>query len=146
MREEGIAGRGVFATGPIARNQWLCEYKGIVYPPSDMKKYIDEYNENNEGSYIITSSHPVGGDRKLCWDATRHYHQLGRYLNHARNANAVLTLPLYVRGKWRIGFLAKTDIRTGDEVVWDYGIQGEDWLRCTLVDGVVVRVGSQTEV
>ena len=30
----GIAGRGVFATGP--QNQWLCEYKGIVYPRREM--------------------------------------------------------------------------------------------------------------
>ena len=27
------------------------------------------------------------------------------------------------QGKWRVGFLSKSDIKEGDEVVWDYKIQ-----------------------
>ena len=34
-------------------------------------------------------------------------------------------------------FLACRDIGVGDEVVWDYGVRGEDWSGCQLVGGVV---------
>ena len=128
----------------ISQGQWLCEYKGNVYPRRELQKHIDEYNMNNEGCYIVTSLHPVGGQTRLCWDATRFYHQLGRYLNHAQHPNATLTSPRYVRGKWRIGFTAATDINVGDEVVWDYGVQEETWTKSRLVDGVVV--GPQSDV
>ena len=103
-----------------------------------MQQHIDEYNKNEEGCYIITSKHPVGYLTKLCWNATRHFHQIGRSINHAQNPNALLTQPLHVRGKWRVGFLAARDINVGDEVVWDYRVRGEVWSKCRLVDGVVV--------
>ena len=139
VREGGCAGRGVFATSFIRKGQWLCEYKGLVYPCSQLEKHIKEYNTNGEGSYIVTSEHPVGEGTRLCWDATRYMHQYGRYLNHARQPNASLTPPTYVRGKWRIGFLAAADIDEGCEVVWDYGVGKEvEWGRCRMMDGVVV--------
>ena len=122
----GIAGRGVFATGPISKNQWLCEYKGIVYPRRQMQSHIDEYKRNGEGSYIIASKHPVGGETRLCWDATRYFDQLGRYINHGKNFNATTTAPRFARGKWRIGFVAVRDIKVGEEILWDYGVRGEE--------------------
>ena len=49
-----IAGRGVFATGSVAKGSWLCEYKaGLVYPASERKKYEEIYDLNGEGSYIV---------------------------------------------------------------------------------------------
>ena len=138
VREGGIAGRGVFAVGPIHKGQWLCEYRGLVYPLSELDQHCEEYTKNNEGVYVVESSHPVGGGTRLCWDATRCLHQTGRYLNHAQQANAGLTSPVFIRKKWRIGFVACKEIREGDEVVWDYGVRGEmEWGRCRLVDGAV---------
>lgn len=56
-------------------------------------------------------------------------------MNHALHPNATLTSPLYVRGKWRIGFLATTNIkaetklfgtvvfvRSGQRVGWWMGL------------------------
>ena len=74
----------------------------------------------------------------MCWDATRHFNQFGRYLNHALCPNAALTSPTHVRGKWRIGFVAIQDINIGDEVVWDYGVRDQEWNTSRLVDGVIV--------
>ena len=149
VRRGGISGRGVFATGHISKGDWLCEYKGSVYPRAEMERHIEEYNNNNEGCYVVTSYHPVGGKTRLCWDATRYFHQYGRYLNHALHPNAILTCPLFVRGKWRIGFLAAKKINPGDEVVFDYGIRGEEWGKSRLVDGVVMAPtssGTDTKV
>lgn len=62
-------------------------------------------------------------------------------MNHALHPYTILTSPLYVRGKWLVGFLAATNIKAGDEVVWDYGVRGEEWAGSGLVDGVVRVAG-----
>ena len=135
----GIAGRGVFAAAPIERGSWLCEYKASqIYPPSQRAEHEAVYDTNGiEGSYIVESQYPIPGIGRLCWDATYYYHQTGRYMNHAQHGNAEVTKPVFVRGKWRIGFMAVRDIHVGDEVVWDYGVRGEVWSGCRLVQGVV---------
>jgi hypothetical protein len=46
-------------------------------------------------------------------------------------------LPLPFLGKWRIGFVVARAIESGDEVVCDYLVGGEDWSACSLIDGVV---------
>ena len=54
VREGGIAGRGVFATGAIPKRSWVCEYKaGAVYPPSEKDQHTTEYDLNGKGSYVI---------------------------------------------------------------------------------------------
>lgn len=138
VRQDGIAGRGVFATGDIPKGSWVCEYKtSRVFDRKEKESVEREYNANGEGSYIVESAHKVPNAGYLCFDATRKFHQFGRYINHAHNANVAITPPLLVRGKWRIGFISVRDIRAGDEVVWDYLVTGEDWSGCKLVDGVV---------
>ena len=138
VREAGVAGRGVFATGAIPKGSWLCAYKaGAVYPPSEKEKHTMEYDLNGEGSYVVETSYAIPGMGKLCFDATRHYHQTGHYINHAQRPNAELTAPVFARGKWRIGFVVVRDIKIGDEVVWDYQVRGEVWSGCRLVDGRV---------
>ena len=122
----------------IEKGSWLCEYKTTSVFPQEEKPAVEaEYDANGEGSYIIDSSYPIPNEGHLCFDATRKFEQLGRYMNHAQRANARLSRPFKVRGKWRVGFLACRDIGVGDEVVWDYGVRGEDWSGCQLVGGVV---------
>ena len=146
VREGGIAGRGVFAEAAISKGSWLCEYKATkIYPPSEKPTYEEMYALNNEGCYIVESAYAVPNVGKLCWDATRCYNQIGRYMNHAQHSNAEMTQPVYVRGKWRIGFTAIRDIEAGDEVVWDYKIRDEEWTACRLVGGVVRKESLQIE-
>ena len=138
VREGGICGRGVFATGEINKGSWLCEYRTTcVFPLAEKSVVEAEYDANGEGSYIIDSSFSFPQEGHLCFDATRKYDQLGRYLNHAQRPNAKLSRPFKVRGKWRVSFLACRVIGVGDEVVWDYGVRGKDWSGCRLVGGVV---------
>ena len=107
VRQEGIAGMGVFATEAIKKGSWLCEYKTTrVFNRSELKQVEAEYLANNEGSYIVEAAYAVGKEGHLCFDATRKYHQFGRYINHAKKANAMITPPFMVRGKWKIGFVA----------------------------------------
>ena len=138
VREGGVCDRGVFATSTISKGNWLCEYKaGAVFGISEKAAIEAEYEQNGEGSYIIESTFSIASEGRICFDATRKFTQIGRYINHAQRPNAKLTRPFKIRGKWRIGFLAIRDIGVGEEVVWDYGVRGEDWSGCRLVGGVV---------
>ena len=58
-------------------------------------------------------------------------------MNHSRHPNAKLTAPNFVREKWRIGFLALTDIAKDEEVMWYYHIKEPDWTKACPVKGVV---------
>ena len=128
----------MFAKGKISKGQWLCEYKTHrIYDWKERTLYEEEYKTNDEGCYIVDSKYNLPGVGHLCFDATRCYQQIGRYLNHAKSPNATLTQPIHVCGKWRIGFLAIRDINIGDEVVWDYGVEGDIWSSCRLEGGVV---------
>lgn len=57
--------------------------------------------------------------------------QIGRLINHApgQEANCRPHPPLYVRGKWRVGFVTTKEIPAGEEVTYDYNVRGEDWLK-----------------
>ena len=35
--------------------QWLCEYKGLVYPYSERERHLVEYDKNGGGSYRTPS-------------------------------------------------------------------------------------------
>ncbi len=54
-------------------------------------------------------------------DAFPRVDSIGRYINHSLHPNLQLMKPLNVRGKLRIGFVAKCEIKPGKELFWNYG-------------------------
>ena len=121
-------GRGVIALEPIGKGRYVCEYKtSSVYPASSRKEREQEHARNDAGSYVIDTAYAVEG---LSFDATERYHHQGRYINHAaRGFNLNMKGPYYMRGKWRIGFVTVRDVKEGEELCYDYGMQTEGWLR-----------------
>ena len=67
--------------------------------------------------------------------------EIGRYLNHVQKPNMKLTQTYYVRGMCRI---AVGDVEASDEVVCDYGVRGEVWSGCRLMNGVVRGSNQET--
>ena len=131
MKEAGRKGRGVFATEDIKKGTYLCEYRTTrVYHPKQRAKYEWEYEKNGEGSYLLETQF----GKKLIFDATRCYDQVGRYINHASlKTNCNYWRPLYVRGKYRVGFVATRNICKGEELLYDYGVRNETWMAATNV-------------
>ena len=123
VKDTGLErGRGLFATAVIQKGRYVCEYRtGDVYRASQKKKHVAKYNASGDGDYILearTGPQSVW----MCYDATRAFHQFGRYANHSlKRANMVPSAPVYVCGKYRIGFTALQDIQPGEELFWDYG-------------------------
>ena len=123
-------GRGVVGAEHIKEGSYVLEYKAEVYPRKERAAREREYSANGEGCYILDT---LTRDGWVCLDATRRLSSAGRLLNHAPKSVATLTpfKPLFVRGKWRVGFVATRDLSPGEELTWDYGCQpgGVDWLR-----------------
>ena len=81
VRDGGIGGRVFFATDVIEKGSWLCEYKTTSVFPQEEKPAVEaEYDANGKGSYITDSSYPIPNEGHLCFDATRKFEQLGRYM------------------------------------------------------------------
>lgn len=135
-------GRGLVILENVPRGAYVIEYRGDVYPRKERASHEREYEANGEGCYILDIQTRDGW---LCIDATRSLSSPGRLLNHATKAMATLTpyKPLFLNGKWRVGFTASRDLVAGEELTWDYGCLpgGLDWLKqrpqsmckCTLL-------------
>lgn len=126
-------GRGVITREKIQRGDFVCEYKTHkVYPVGSplQKELKDEYDGNGEGSFVVETSFVVADGKKLCFNATRRYSDLGRLINHApRGYNLKIGRPMHCRGKWRIGLIALRDIEVDEELTYDYGVRGQEWMR-----------------
>lgn len=103
-------------------NDFVCEYKcNMRYERCKWKQKEEEYKVNGEGCYVVQAMLPNG--KWMCFDATRNFCSMGRYLNHShsRKANVRLHTPLLLNNKWRVGIYAIRDIQVGDELCYDYG-------------------------
>ena len=115
----GSTGRGVVARGAIAKSSYVCEYKtSAVYYAKEKSKYENVHEMNSAGSYVVETYYPVLKVERLCFDVTERFHHPGRYV--ARGGNIRLSCSIFIRGKWRIGFLAIRHINVGEELAYDY--------------------------
>ena len=128
----GSNSRGVAAAETIAAHTYVCEYRTYrVYPVGSAleKQLAKEYATNSEDCYVIRTAYRIPDVGRLCFDATRRYRDVGRLINHSATPNLQLTRPFYVRGKWTVALLAKTDIRPEEEVTYDYGVRTLAWMK-----------------
>ena len=73
-------GRGVVATRPIFKDEYVTEYKTYAqYPSSEKPWYLAEYEDNEEGCFILDAQLPNG--QWMCLDATRRMNCYGRYFS-----------------------------------------------------------------
>ena len=134
----------------IKYHSYICEYKTrAVYSVKEKATYERLHELNTAGSYVIETYYSVPKVGRLCFDATERFHHPGRYINHvARGGNVRLSCPFFIRGKWRIGFLALRNISAGEELAYDYldRDREQQWLQeGRLVDGRVVASGEAEE-
>ena len=137
-------GRGVVAREKIAKAAYVCEYKtSKVYPAQDREP--DRLHDRNaRGMYTIQTAFEVKpGSGRLCFDATDRFHHTGRYINHVvKGANLKPVKPVFVREKWRVGFVSLREIEAGEELCYDYGLRTEEvWTRKGRLHGGRVTSG-----
>jgi len=98
------AGLGLFATKPIAKQQYIVTYSGKWIATAESAR-----REKRGAKYMfeIDSRWTVDGSSRR---------NLGRYANHSCRPNAEAVLR-----NGRIVLVAMRDIAPGDEITYDYG-------------------------
>ena len=118
-------GRGVFSLCDIPKGTFICEYKTTgVYSKKEHQRQEMEYYFNEE--IVATVEAKVDG-RVMFFDGTRRLNQFGSLINHSTRPNCKPFPPVFVRGKYRIGFLALKNICKDQELTWDYNYRDPKW-------------------
>ena len=118
----------MFASKDIPKHIFLCEYKTTkLYSKNEYTQRNFEYEMNNEICTAVEAK--IEGNLHYS-DATRRYIQFGRYINHSTAPNIRPHPPIFIRGKYHLGFTSTVDIPSGDELVWDYIFRDKEspWL------------------
>jgi hypothetical protein len=104
-----VTGLGLFATRPIKKRTRLAEYKG---PILDHDAAVRVEARGNRYLFEVSKNRTIDGKARS---------NVARYANHSCNPNCE---PVVWRG--RVFITAWRNIRPGEEIVYDYGI---DYLR-----------------
>ena len=117
-------GLGLFATRPIKKNSRIAEYKG---PLLSTKEALKAETRGNRYLYEINSRWTIDGASRS---------NVARYANHSCNPNAET-----YNVKLRVFIRALRNIKPGEEIVYDYGIDylkhviGRSNCRCSRCRG-----------
>jgi SET domain-containing protein len=98
-------GLGLFATQPIRKRSRIAEYKG---PLLSTKESLRAENKGNRYLYEVNSRWTIDGKARS---------NVARYANHSCNPNSES-----YNVKTRVFIRATRDIKPGEEIVYDYGI------------------------
>jgi SET domain-containing protein len=111
IRESAIAGKGAFATRPIAKGERVIEYVGerITHQEADRRYDDDSMDEHHTFLFTVSSRTVI--------DATNAGNE-SRYINHSCEPNCESEI---TRG--RIFIHALRDIAVGEELHYDYAYQ-----------------------
>ena len=120
-RRSKIHGNGVFATADIRKGEEIIEYKG--------KLVTHEFADEAYGGYDDTG-HTFLFILNDAWvvDANQNGN-IARWINHACVPNAEAVIHEHKGGdprKDRVVIEATRDIRKGEEITYDYGIEVEE--------------------
>ena len=98
-----------------------------VYTKNMYSKQELEYSLINDSSSSVEVK--INGKQQY-FDDTRRFNQFCRFINHSTSPNVKLHPPLFVRGKYRIGFFSLHHISAKTELTWDYADRNPEfpWL------------------
>ena len=116
-------GRSAFAARQFKGGDFVCEYRGEV-----REKQEDDWGDRRNaslgiGSYCFDATHE---GKTYVFDASGSINDPGRYINHASKNYNLQKMPPVMIGdppSLRIGFVAKRDIKYGDELFFHYGLK-----------------------
>jgi SET domain-containing protein len=102
-------GNGVFAKEPIKKGGFICEYIGLI---------TDEKELHPDNRYVFNLT--VGDDETGFVLDARYSGNVARTINHADDPNAE-AVTIFVEGLPRVVYLARRNIKKGEEICVDYG-------------------------
>ncbi|XP_029943204.1 uncharacterized protein LOC115385360 isoform X2 [Salarias fasciatus] len=113
-------GRGVFASKPFSKGDFIVEYRGKLLS-QDSLSVIETYSET-QAAYLFDFQ---WNGKMWCLDASLEDHSLGRLVNDEhKNPNCKMRT-VQVDGIPHLCLFANRDIVPGEELAYDYG--DSDW-------------------
>ncbi|KAG5881466.1 hypothetical protein JTB14_000894 [Gonioctena quinquepunctata] len=118
-------GRGIFATRDFHKGEFVVEYSGELIDMQEAYHREGKYEQDqNMGCYMYYFKY---NEQQYCVDATAESGKLGRLVNHSRNGN-LITKTITIDKVPRLALIAKTHIKTGEELLYDYGDRSKESL------------------
>jgi SET domain-containing protein len=111
VRNSPIHGRGVFALRRIPKGVRIIEYKGTLITDKEADRRYSRMHENSPHTMLFSL------DGGLVIDATRRGNS-ARWINHSCAPNCEIEEEGH-----RIFIDARRDIRSGEELAYDYNLQ-----------------------
>ena len=113
----GDKGRGIVTTQSFCRGDFILEYKGDMINKKEAARREEHYKRIPEmGCFMFYFVHD---GKRLCIDGTKDTRNLGRLVNHDRSGTC-RPLRFAFEGHVHIIFIARSDIKAGEEVTYDY--------------------------
>ena len=138
-------GRSAFAAKNFNPGDFICEYAAIVRKKEDPDVTEQMVADIGLGCYCLDATYE---GKKYTFDASSKCNDPGRYINHAaKHFNLILKQPLMIKGKLKIGLVARSFIKKGEELFFDYGVRDKDlpWLKTDAREvGVTLDQGIDT--
>ncbi len=98
---KSATGKGLFATKPIPKGSCIIEYTGKTVKPEDVEKINSRYLFEIDEGYTVNENVPTNK---------------ARYINHSCKPNCEADGP-----KGHVYILTLRNIKTGEEITYDYG-------------------------
>lgn len=111
VRNSAIHGRGVFALARIPKKTRIIEYKGELISDAEADRRYSRRHANSPHTMLFSV------DDGLVIDATRRGNS-ARWINHSCQPNCEIADQGH-----RIFIEARRDIRSGEELTYDYNLQ-----------------------
>jgi len=126
IQDFGAKGRGIVATRPFSKGDFVIEYIGNLMDQKTAKAKEENYSHDpSKGCY---SYYFIHGGVQWCIDATEESPYMGRLVNHSRRIPNMVTKTVEVDSLPHLVLLAKRDIKEDEELLYDYGDRSKEAL------------------
>lgn len=126
IQDFGAKGRGIVATRPFSKGDFVIEYIGDLMDQKRAKAKEENYShDSSKGCY---SYYFIHSGRQWCIDATEESPYMGRLVNHSRRIPNMVTKTVEVDSLPHLVLLAKRDIKQDEELLYDYGDRSKEAL------------------
>jgi histone-lysine N-methyltransferase SETD8 len=120
-------GRGIKAVKSFNKGDFVVEYAGDLIDIGTAKDLEVKYSmDASKGCYMYYFKHR---GKQYCIDATAESGRYGRLVNHSRVSPNCMTKVVMVKEVPRLMLVAKQNIDTGEEILYDYGDRSKESLK-----------------
>ncbi|XP_050965197.1 uncharacterized protein rnf214 isoform X2 [Labeo rohita] len=118
-----VKGRGLFAKGTICKGDFVVEYRGDIINEAELQRRKKRYHTSS-AAFMFEFKWRTN---TWCIDASREDGSFGRIVNDDHKHPNCKMEKIDVNGKPHLCLFALNDIKEGEEITYDYGVEDYPW-------------------